>query len=592
MENRKDIGKAFREKLSLIEKSPDAALWNRIENDLQKKQKKRHRKLLFFIVVILSVFGIMIRTLMTENTSIKGDDFILRNEAYSGKAASEQDRQNQNSGSSEIVYSGKTINSDKTGEEFIEQEYAEEESIGEEKHEKHFRTEDAKTTNIKETTKSGSTKAEGVNRVNGTAAANGVSRATGVKTEKTIEAGKKAKSNYLKTKTTTEKNNNSNQLVSYSASATGNPSVAKNTYSKVNRESKTTLTAQKQRNRSKNKSKSGHSTSNSDEEYKAAIEKIKNNTINNNEAAYQVTETKKNNVSDNNRIATSGKESATTNKESSITKNGVSTNTVNDSITNNIVAACVEEIDSLQNQKKENKNPLKEQEEKEEDKKGKTKIDIIASVFYAPTVSGSLTGKSLINESFNDYSLKKTLTNSFGAYLGIKHKNLGIRVGYVKVDLENSVSINNNQGNPISNYSNIVLNGGITPATINNHFASSENVTIVQKASYANIPLEFKYTVFNKNRFGVDAIGGISIILLEKNTLEMYGNNAGKITIGKTDNQSKMNLGLNLGVGLNYKLTQNLQLDVNPVLTYLHNVGNDYYKPYSLLLQSGFSYRF
>jgi len=562
MENRKDIGKAFRDKLSMIEKSPDAALWDRIENDLQQKQKKRRFNLTYFLVAILSVLGILTGILITENISLKGSNTILENNTYSGNETSGQVRQNQNSVASETTYSEKTNNSDKTEGEYTGEKYnsnEEEEYIG---------TGESKATKINKSAK--------------------VNRTTGAKAEKAIDAKKTAKSknNYFKTKTETEKNSHRKKLANNSDPATSNNSIEKNTFSKANHERKTALRRQKQGNLSKNKSKSGQNNSlNTDKQHNTAITKTKNNGFNNNETDFQIAQTKKNNTSGNNQLLKSDNQISAANSE-------ISTNTGNDSIANNIVTACIEETDSLQNQKKENKNPLKEQDKKEDDKKGKAKINIIASVFYAPTISGSLTGKSLINDSFNDYSIKKTMTNSYGAYLGIKHKKLGIRVGYVKVDLENSVSINNSQGTPISDYSNILLSGGITPATINNHFSSSDNVTIVQKASYANIPLEFKHTVFSKSQFGIDAIGGVSVILLGKTNLEMYGNNASKITIGKTDNASKMNLGLNLGIGLNYNLTKNLQLDINPILTYLHNVGNSNFKPYSLLLQSGFSYRF
>lgn len=41
MENRKDIGKVFREKLESIDKSPDPKVWDAIYIDLQKKKKRR-----------------------------------------------------------------------------------------------------------------------------------------------------------------------------------------------------------------------------------------------------------------------------------------------------------------------------------------------------------------------------------------------------------------------------------------------------------------------------------------------------------------------------------------------------------------------
>lgn len=566
MENRKDVGKAFREKLSLIEKSPDAALWNRIENDLQQKQNKNRRTLILFTVFFCSVIGIILGGMfITNNNSLKEKDSILENNIFSEHGTSGQNQQNQNSVASETTDSRKT-NYDPT----TDNKTAENENTENEKEPKYNKAEKVNTT--KETATSGTLKA------------NDVTPRTGTKTAKTNTATKIANNNhnYVKSKAESNKNkkNNKKNHLDNSLLTISNPNIDKNTFLDTKHKANENLIGTKNGYHLKKKNKRVHlNLTDSGNKNDTAVEKPKNNNSNSYKSNHQIAQTKSNNTTVENQPFNSD--------------NPVFTNAIRDSIASNCIAVCEEEPDSIQKPKKENKNLLKEQNEKEEDKKEeKPKIDIIASVFYAPTISGSLTGKSLINDSFDDYKMGKPVTYSFGVYAGIKHKKLGIRIGFVKVDLENSLSINNSQGNPITDYSNIILSTGTTPSSINSYFATSDNLTIVQKASYTNIPIEFKYSAFNKNRFGIDAIGGVSVILLDKNQLDMYGNNAGKITLGKIDNQSKINLGLNLGIGLHYNLTKNLQLDMNPVLTYLHNVGNDYYKPYSLSLQSGFSYRF
>lgn len=564
MENRKDVGKAFREKLSLIEKSPDAALWNRIENDLQQKQNKHRRTLILFTVFFCSVIGIILGGMfITKNNPLEEKDSILENNIFSEHGTSGQNEQNQNSVASETTDSRKTNNNPTTNNKTAENENTENK-----KEVIYNETQRVRAAATRETATSEATKT------------NEVTATTGVKNAKTNTAAKTANNKHTYAKLRTESYRKKKKYQSNSFSITSNQNIEKNTFSDTKHKGNANPVIAKDENQLKKKNKPVHlNFTNSGNENHIVVEKTKNKNGNSHKSNHQIPQTKSTGTA--------------TESQAFNSDNPIFTNAIRDSIASNCIAVCEEEPDSIQKPKKENKNLLKEQNEKEEDKKEeKPKIDIIASVFYAPTISGSLTGKSLINASFDDYKMGKPVTYSFGVYAGIKHKKLGIRVGFVKVDLENSLSINNSQGNPITDYSNIILSTGTTPSSINTYFATSDNVTIVQKASYTNIPIEFKYSVFNKNRFGIDAISGVSVILLDKNQLDMYGNNASKITLGKIDNQSKMNLGLNLGIGLHYNLIKNLQLDINPVLTYLHNVGNDYYKPYSLLLQSGFSYRF
>lgn len=54
MENRKDIGKKFKEKLAQLEKFPSNDLWNSIEKDLNKKKKRR---IFFWFFPALFVVG-------------------------------------------------------------------------------------------------------------------------------------------------------------------------------------------------------------------------------------------------------------------------------------------------------------------------------------------------------------------------------------------------------------------------------------------------------------------------------------------------------------------------------------------------------
>ena len=52
MENRKDIGKIFADKLSSLEKTPKDNVWNGIKHELEKKKKRRVVPILFWTKTI------------------------------------------------------------------------------------------------------------------------------------------------------------------------------------------------------------------------------------------------------------------------------------------------------------------------------------------------------------------------------------------------------------------------------------------------------------------------------------------------------------------------------------------------------------
>jgi len=64
--------------------------------------------------------------------------------------------------------------------------------------------------------------------------------------------------------------------------------------------------------------------------------------------------------------------------------------------------------------------------------------------------------------------------------------------------------------------------------------------------------------------------------------------------IGEAKNISGVNFSYNLGLGLSYKLTEYIALDINSLFKYYLSTfnKNEDAKPYSISLQSGVSYKF
>jgi hypothetical protein len=95
-------------------------------------------------------------------------------------------------------------------------------------------------------------------------------------------------------------------------------------------------------------------------------------------------------------------------------------------------------------------------------------------------------------------------------------------------------------------------------------------------------------------RFGVDLIGGVSSLFLVDNAVLLESNEL--ITeVGEANNINSMNFSANFGMGLNYKFSPKIQINVEPVFKYQLNTfsnvsGN--FRPYSIGVYSGFSFRF
>ena len=95
-------------------------------------------------------------------------------------------------------------------------------------------------------------------------------------------------------------------------------------------------------------------------------------------------------------------------------------------------------------------------------------------------------------------------------------------------------------------------------------------------------------------RFGVDLIGGVSSLFLVDNTVLLESNEL--ITeVGEANNINSTNFSANFGMGLNYKFSPKIQINVEPVFKYQLNTfsnvsGN--FRPYSIGVYSGFSFRF
>jgi len=104
------------------------------------------------------------------------------------------------------------------------------------------------------------------------------------------------------------------------------------------------------------------------------------------------------------------------------------------------------------------------------------------------------------------------------------------------------------------------------------------------------VPLELKYAI-SRRRFGVNALGGISVMFLGKNVVAGKTPDGKRYEMGKTANLSSNSYTLGVGMGLDYKFTKYVRLNVEPIFKYhLLDYKNVGIRPYSFAVMTGLQF--
>lgn len=134
---------------------------------------------------------------------------------------------------------------------------------------------------------------------------------------------------------------------------------------------------------------------------------------------------------------------------------------------------------------------------------------------------------------------------------------------------------------------------GMSFAQVPEPLSNQYNASINQELGFLEIPLEIQYNI-TSTKLGINAIGGFSALFL--NTNDIYSTLDGTSTlIGKATNINNLSYSANLGLGLNYKVSNNINVNLEPMFKYQLNTfrntsGN--FKPYFIGVYSGLSFRF
>jgi hypothetical protein len=258
----------------------------------------------------------------------------------------------------------------------------------------------------------------------------------------------------------------------------------------------------------------------------------------------------------------------------------------------------------------EEKNLDKEEELIAEASKKKLRL----STFAAPVFYDNMGSGNAIDPQFAGNSTSSQVSMAYGMNLAYSISDkIKIRSGISKVamsydveDIVFSASINPSAISSInyeSDRNNVQLEnapsrlpGSDLGNSDDDNFSSVNNMAlpgeINQQFGFIEVPLEIEYNLLD-SKIGVNLIAGGSSLFLDENSIQVNTNNQ-NTRIGEANNINKISFSTNIGVGLDYKLTDNFQLNLEPIFKYQLNTFDDApgVRPFYFGIYSGISFRF
>lgn len=208
-------------------------------------------------------------------------------------------------------------------------------------------------------------------------------------------------------------------------------------------------------------------------------------------------------------------------------------------------------------------------------------------VYASPTLGGHLSNKSPFDPKLNDNKRTFKPSLSYGAYAiyqATDSWSLRFGIGIMNLQMVTADAVVNT-----INYSYIDYTKN-TNVSIYAQSGNAKSMDIIQEISYTEVPLELKYAI-SRRRFGVNAYGGISAMFLGKNVVAAKTPDGKRYEMGKTANLSSNSYTLGAGIGLDYKFTDHLRLNVEPIFRYhLLDYKNVGIRPYSFGVMTGLQF--
>lgn len=192
----------------------------------------------------------------------------------------------------------------------------------------------------------------------------------------------------------------------------------------------------------------------------------------------------------------------------------------------------------------------------------------------------NLQNSNSMNQQFAENSGSE-MSMAYGVNLAYQvSENVKIRTGVSKMEFSRSGTE--------QTYASEANSFGVLP----NSDRSAGSGNLNQSFGFIEIPLEVEYSLIN-NKIGLSLIGGASTFVLNEDMVSMQSPYSTAI-IEESGNYNNVSFSTNIGLGLNYNLSKELQVHLEPVFKYQISTFEQTsgLNPYFFGIYSGLSFRF
>ncbi|MEM1337245.1 MAG: hypothetical protein AAGF96_05820 [Bacteroidota bacterium] len=242
----------------------------------------------------------------------------------------------------------------------------------------------------------------------------------------------------------------------------------------------------------------------------------------------------------------------------SVTKNDTSTNAITAS--DSLISGP---IDSLRSKKSNKISKMDRELKKSVSDSTDYKKKFHFEYYFLPVVSTSLYGRlqdqSTISAGLNENKKTANLRFGFGGYGLVRvNSKFEIRLGvlysnYSKKTFDVAIIPNDNSTNF---YENVDFENGLSYERFSNSFAQPTEITLQEEFAYLEFPVDFSYKVWEKRKWTVDVIAGVSTSLLLENRLNALLENDTLVFLGENTNYTKNIFSFRLGTGVYYNFSE------------------------------------
>jgi len=235
------------------------------------------------------------------------------------------------------------------------------------------------------------------------------------------------------------------------------------------------------------------------------------------------------------------------------------------------------------------------------------------STTAAPIYYDNFGSGNTIDDQFANNQGSSQITISYGINFAYQiSEKIRIRSGISKVDLSyNTKDIAFTAAVNPSSLSGINYNGNIPNYRIENRsvrpfsnisasaefnrasLASPTAGYLNQKLGFIEVPLEIEYVIID-NQIGLNIIGGGSTLFLDENMISLNSSDF-STNLGEGNNLNKVSFSTNIGIGIDYDISPQFQLNLEPIFKYQINTFSNStgdVQPYYFGVYSGFSFKF